>query len=120
MHKTNPIRTTNELLNVLGDQEDSSYPIYHDNISHSNGDLSGYTLVSILVNLPTCKMFLYEENPKTHDMNFELDICNHTQYVYRCMYGTDGMHHTCCSEFPCAIKNNVPQQAEETKRNKIV
>ena len=77
IHKTNPIRTTDDLLNVLGDQEDNSYPIYHDYISHSNGDLSGYTLVSILVNLPTCKMFLYEENPKTHDMNFELDICNH-------------------------------------------
>lgn len=77
MHKTNPIRTTNELLEILGDQEDNSYPIYHDSISHSNGDLSGYTLVSILVDLPRCKMLLYEENPKLHDANFELDICNH-------------------------------------------
>ena len=70
-----PVQTSEDMLNVLGDQVDNDYPIYHDTISHVNGDLSGYTLVTILINLQTCKISFYEDNPKFNNATFTLTIC---------------------------------------------
>ena len=75
IQESNPIKTPNDMLDVLGDQADNEYPIYHDAKSHSNGDLSGYTLVSILINVRTCEMLVYEENPKLNQFAFKLIFC---------------------------------------------
>ena len=75
IHASQPIQTAKDMLNVIGDQADKEYPIYHDTKSHSNGDLSGYTLVSVLINLRTCEMLFYENNPKFHNYSFKLTIC---------------------------------------------
>ena len=70
-----PVQNPTYILNLLGDQADQDYPIYHDFKSHSNGDLSGYTLTSVLVNLRTCEMIVYEENPKNSLPSFLLNLC---------------------------------------------
>ena len=41
-------RTKEEVLAVLGDQGDRSWPIFHDDLSHRRGDLSDWTLTTAL------------------------------------------------------------------------
>merc|ERR1712043_113763 len=43
-----PIQTPQDMMNILGDQADSvvGFPIFHDNYSHTHGDLGGWTLAS--------------------------------------------------------------------------
>ena len=71
-----PVQNQADMLDVLGDQADRKYPFYHDFKSHSNWDLSGgYTLMSVLINLRSCKMLVYEENPRSTPTNMVLKMC---------------------------------------------
>ena len=56
--------TAAALLYTLGDQEDRSWPIFHDAKSHARGDKAGYTLVTALFNLTGGVLRLYHGNPR--------------------------------------------------------
>ena len=46
----NPV-SLHDILRVLGDQHDASWPIYHDDASHAAGDLSDWTIATALFDL---------------------------------------------------------------------
>ena len=52
-----------DLLHIIGDQTDRSYPIYHDALSHKRGDLSDWTMCSALFDLRAGRLKVYEGNP---------------------------------------------------------
>ena len=63
-----------DMLSVIGDQGDHSWPIYHDNLSHKNGDQSDWTLSSIFVDAAAGKVQLWNTNPSTSSPVFEVNI----------------------------------------------
>jgi hypothetical protein len=75
IEKATPIVKPDEMLMVLGDQKDRQYPIYHDDLSNSRGDLGGFTLVSVFVDLQEGVMSVFAENPKFNKPTFNLTIC---------------------------------------------
>ncbi|RLN96266.1 hypothetical protein BBJ28_00019306, partial [Nothophytophthora sp. Chile5] len=58
-----PPTTIAEALAVLGDQHDRAWPVFHDLQSHERGDLSGWTLASIVFNLEQGKAVSLHGNP---------------------------------------------------------
>ena len=66
-----------DMYDVIGDQFDAGWPIYHDNLSHEKGEHSDWTLCTLSVDVmgitnprsnsggPLLHIFL--ENPKNHD-----------------------------------------------------
>ncbi|CAE8588729.1 unnamed protein product, partial [Polarella glacialis] len=56
-------QTPEDALRILGDQEDRSYPIFHDNLSHARGELSDWTLASVLFDLDKGSVELMAGNP---------------------------------------------------------
>ena len=75
LEKAKPVTTPDEMLMVLGDQNDRTYPIYHDDLSNSRGDLGGFTLVSVFVDLQKGEMAVFAQNPKFNNPTFNLTIC---------------------------------------------
>mmetsp|Transcript_17576 Transcript_17576/g.41299 ORF Transcript_17576/g.41299 Transcript_17576/m.41299 type:complete len:387 (-) Transcript_17576:212-1372(-) len=57
-------QTPQDALKILGDQHDRSYPIFHDEHSHATGDLSDWTLATVLFNLDQGTVDLMAGNPK--------------------------------------------------------
>ncbi|CAE7949846.1 unnamed protein product [Symbiodinium sp. KB8] len=53
-----------DALKILGDQRDRSYPIFHDEHSHVKGDLSDWTLATVLFDLDQGTVDLMAGNPK--------------------------------------------------------
>lgn len=53
-----------EILAVLGDQHDTQYPIFHNELSHQRGDLSDWTLISCLFDVGRRTVTIFEGNPK--------------------------------------------------------
>ncbi|KAH7460817.1 uncharacterized protein KRP23_14523 [Phytophthora ramorum] len=58
-----PPSTIDEALTVLGDQEDRLWPVFHDALSHQRGDLSGWTLTTIVFDLDQGEAVSYLGNP---------------------------------------------------------
>ena len=56
--------TAKGLLYTLGDQQNRSWPIFHDKKSHARGDKAGYTLVTAMFNLTEGVLHLYHGNPR--------------------------------------------------------
>lgn len=56
--------TATEALEVLGDQQDHAYPIFHDQLSHRLGDQSDWTLASVFFDLQEGRVDLMAGNPK--------------------------------------------------------
>lgn len=52
-----------EILQILGDQGDVQYPIFHDRLSHNRGELSGWTLASVVFDLDTRSVAILQGNP---------------------------------------------------------
>ena len=52
------------VLNVLGDQDDVQYPLFHDVLSHARGELSDWTLATVMFDLDNRTMTMYHGNPK--------------------------------------------------------
>ena len=57
-------KTTHDLLHILGDQEDHPWPIFHDQVSHKAGDLSDWTMCTVLVDLRAKVLRIFEGNPR--------------------------------------------------------
>lgn len=53
----------NDILKILGDQKDHSYPIFHDKVSHAHGDLSDWTLATALFDLDAGTVSVMDGNP---------------------------------------------------------
>ena len=51
------------MLNALGDQVDHSWPIFHDDLSHKNGDLSDWTIASAFFDLHQRTVDIFAGNP---------------------------------------------------------
>ena len=66
MLKNHPIQSIKDMLNVIGDQHDHFWPIYHDNFSHKRGERSDWTLCTLLVDPSSKQLLIYTENPKFH------------------------------------------------------
>ncbi|ETP30833.1 hypothetical protein F442_20228 [Phytophthora nicotianae P10297] len=76
--KLTPPKTIEEALVVLGDQEDRSWPVFHDSLSHAKGDLSGWTLTTIVFNLDKGNAVSFLGNPAYHRQNLVWDLFNLT------------------------------------------
>lgn len=60
-------RWTDDLLSILGDQNDTEYPIFHDFGSHARGDrYDGVTVATIMWDLRKGSATLFRGNPKFH------------------------------------------------------
>ncbi|KAG7402245.1 hypothetical protein PHYBOEH_003504 [Phytophthora boehmeriae] len=73
-----PPKTIAEALAVLGDQEDTSWPVFHDVLSHERGDLSGWTLMSIVFDLERKKAVAYDGNPALRHAKYDWDLATMT------------------------------------------
>ena len=52
------------MLQILGDQGDVAYPIFHDQLSHDKGDVSGWTIASALFDLRARTLQIFSGNPR--------------------------------------------------------
>ena len=60
-----------EALTVLGDQANSSYPVFHDSIGHKNGDITGlWTLQTVVFDWTpvAATMTIFQGNPKNREI----------------------------------------------------
>ncbi|CAE7540776.1 unnamed protein product [Symbiodinium natans] len=57
-------KTPQDALHMLGDQLDRSYPVFHDELSHARGDMSDWTLATVLFDLNQGIVDLMAGNPK--------------------------------------------------------
>ena len=73
-----PPRGARDALGVLGDQDDvdgsGRWPIFHDALSHARGELSDWTLATVLFDLERATATLYHGNPRRGDVLLELPI----------------------------------------------
>ena len=72
-----PVPTTAEDIRaVLGDQNDTQYPIFHDELSHARGELSDWTVATALFDLDARTMTMYHGNPKNNDVMYLRDLAD--------------------------------------------
>ena len=69
-----PPRSTADILHSLGDQADTQYPIFHDDLSHARGDLSDWTLASALFDLRARTLTIFGGNPREGRVLVELPL----------------------------------------------
>jgi len=75
VHQLPPPTDPVDILNVLGDQENHAYPLFHDTLSHLNGDISkGWTLASAIFDLRNATLTIYHSNPKLQHIQFILHV----------------------------------------------
>lgn len=65
-----PPTNVREALAVLGDQHDQAYPVYHDALSHERGELSGWTLTTVVFDLLEGRAYSYRGNPKRMSVKY--------------------------------------------------
>lgn len=65
-----PPTNARDALAILGDQHDRSYPVFHDALSHERGELSGWTLTTVLFDLLEGRAYSYRGNPKDLNVKF--------------------------------------------------
>ena len=63
-----PPTTPEAIAHALGDQQDHSYPIFHDDASHAAGDLSDWTIATALFDLRKATLTVYAGNPRKADV----------------------------------------------------
>jgi hypothetical protein len=56
--------STDDILHILGDQHDTSWPIFHDAASHKAGDKADWTICTSLVDLRSKRMQIMLGNPR--------------------------------------------------------
>uniref|UniRef100_K3WCK1 Peptidase C45 hydrolase domain-containing protein n=1 Tax=Globisporangium ultimum (strain ATCC 200006 / CBS 805.95 / DAOM BR144) TaxID=431595 RepID=K3WCK1_GLOUD len=69
-----PPTTVREALAILGDQEDRSWPVFHDTLSHEGGELSGYTMTTIVFDVLEGKAYSFRGNPSRLNVKFIWDL----------------------------------------------
>jgi len=75
VHQLPPPTSPDDILTVLGDQEDRQYPLFHDILSHINGDISkGWTLASAIFDVRNATVTIYHSNPNLHRVQFFLSV----------------------------------------------
>jgi len=58
-------KNSTDLRNILGDQNDHQYPIFHDDLSWQNGDVTGdYTMATVLFDINAGTVEVLHGNPK--------------------------------------------------------
>lgn len=62
------------ILKILGDQNDTKYPIFHDVLSHRRGELSDWTMATALFDLDSKTMKMYHGNPILNSVMYTFDI----------------------------------------------
>lgn len=69
-----PPTNVREALSILGDQEDRSWPIFHDARSHARGELSGWTMTTIVFDVLEGKAYSFRGNPSGLSVKFIWDL----------------------------------------------
>lgn len=69
-----PPSTIAQALDVLGDQTDHLYPVFHDAASHQHGELSGWTLTTVVFDLSRRRAVSFRGNPRNHDVKLVWDL----------------------------------------------
>ena len=63
---------------LLGDREDvdgsGTWPIFHDDVSHARGDLSDWTLCTVLFDLACANATVYHGDPRRGDVLVQLPL----------------------------------------------
>lgn len=67
-------RTLEDMLAVLGDQEDQAYPIFHDNLSHRRGDLSDWTMATAVIDVSALSVRIMQGNPRLGEVRESWDV----------------------------------------------
>ena len=62
------------ILNILGDQNDTQYPIFHDVLSHKRGELSDWTMATALFDLDLRTMKMYHGNPIQGEVMYTFEL----------------------------------------------
>lgn len=58
-------KSVDDLRNILGDQVDNQYPIFHDDASWANGDVTGdYTMATVVFDIKEASITILHGNPK--------------------------------------------------------
>jgi len=63
-----------DILDVLGDQGDCSYPVFHDKLSHGRGELSDWTLATVVFDLDNRTVQIMDGNPREGRVRSSWDI----------------------------------------------
>jgi len=75
VHQLPPPTSPTDILNILGDQADRQYPLFHDVLSHVRGDISeGWTLASAIFDLRNSSLTIYHRNPKLQAVQYSLPM----------------------------------------------
>ena len=69
-----PPKSTAEMLHILGDQQDRSWPIFHDNASHARGDQSDWTMCTALFDLTSKRLTVYLGNPRAGHVDYSASL----------------------------------------------
>lgn len=69
-----PPTNVREALVILGDQEDRSWPVFHDTPSHARGELSGWTMTTVVFDVLEGRAFSFRKNPKLMSVKFIWDL----------------------------------------------
>ena len=72
-----PIETPADMIHVIGDQGDVSWPIYHDNLSHQKGELSDWTLCTLFVDPIETRLEIYLNNPRSNKPVLTVNLTDH-------------------------------------------
>jgi len=66
--------TLEGMLEVLGDQGDRDYPIFHDSLSHQRGEKSDWTLATVVFDLDSRNVTILQGNPSQGRLHMTWNI----------------------------------------------
>jgi len=69
-----PPTSIHDALTILGDQHDRLYPLFHDALSHERGELSGWTLATVVFDLRNQHAVVYRGNPRHAQPTYVLNL----------------------------------------------
>ena len=63
-----------DMYQIIGDQTDTGWPIYHDNLSHEKGEKSDWTLCTLSVHPKENQLHIFTTNPKFNSPTLTIDL----------------------------------------------
>merc|ERR1712216_629593 len=63
-----------DMLRILGDQADRDYPVFHDALSHTRGELSDWTMATVVFDLDNMTLQIMQGNPRLDKIHETWDV----------------------------------------------
>eukprot|EP00932_Pfiesteria_piscicida_P002147 SRR837773.12087.p2 GENE.SRR837773.12087~~SRR837773.12087.p2 ORF type:complete len:240 (+),score=66.81 SRR837773.12087:79-720(+) len=79
-----PPKNLQDILNILGDQHDRDYPIFHDEKSHNRGEKADWTLASAAFDLDAKTVTILQGNPAGGRTHAQWDVARLTGAASGC------------------------------------